>query len=57
LGGVERLFSQSSTISKRQHTLDDNVRRLRFGGAFFWWSVEIKFSYDLGLGVGYANLL
>ena len=29
-GDVERIFSQCGTISKRQHKLDDNIRRLRF---------------------------
>ena len=29
-GDVERFFSQCGTVSKRQHKLDDNIRRLRF---------------------------
>ena len=29
-GDVERFFSQCRTVSKRQHKLDDNIRRLRF---------------------------
>ena len=29
-GDVERFFSQCRTVSKRQHILDDNIRRLRF---------------------------
>ena len=29
-GDVERFFSQFGAVSKRQHKLDDNIRRLRF---------------------------
>ena len=29
-GDVERFFSQCGTVSKGQHKLDDNIRRLRF---------------------------
>ena len=32
---VERFFSQCGTISKRQHKLDNNVRRLRFMFQFY----------------------